>query len=171
MLDEVWRDIPEFVGLYQVSNYGRVRALARKDPLGKNLQGGLRKLATDRDGYQHLILSKKSKQNQRKAHRLVLEAFAGPCPDGMQCRHIDGNPRNNHLSNLKWGTLSENQKDRNIHGTDHRGSKHYGAKLCELDVWLIRNVTGVTQKQIADFFGISFQNVSSIQNRKTWAHV
>ena len=50
-------------------------------------------------------------------HRLVLLAFAGPCPKGMECRHLDGNPQNNNFSNLCWGTHQENMDDRVRHGT------------------------------------------------------
>src|SRR6516162_5295689 len=47
-----------------------------------------------------------------KVHRLVLEAFRGPRPAGMQCRHLDSNPLNNELKNLVWGTFAENWADR-----------------------------------------------------------
>lgn len=53
----------------------------------------------------------------RFVHRLVLEAFVGPCPEGQQCRHLDGNPLNNQLSNLAWGTPRENHADSVRHGT------------------------------------------------------
>ena len=57
------------------------------------------------------------KRNTRFVHRLVLEAFVGPCPDGMECRHLDGNPGNNRLENLAWGTPKENAADSIRHGT------------------------------------------------------
>lgn len=50
-----------------------------------------------------------------RVHRLVLAAFAGPCPDGMECRHLDGNPNNNNLANLEWGTPLQNALDRKEH--------------------------------------------------------
>lgn len=50
-------------------------------------------------------------------HRLVLETFVGPCPPGMECRHVpDFDPANNRLDNLQWGTPKENQNDKRIHG-------------------------------------------------------
>src|SRR4051794_38431819 len=57
------------------------------------------------------------RDNIRFIHRLVLEAFVGPCPDGLECRHLDGDPGNNLLSNLKWGTRLENFQDSVKHGT------------------------------------------------------
>ena len=50
-------------------------------------------------------------------HRLVLETFIGPCPEGEVCRHLDGDKRNNSLNNLCWGTLKENTQDAIRHGT------------------------------------------------------
>jgi len=57
-------------------------------------------------------------------HALVLEAFVGPRPSGMHCRHLDGNPHNNAIDNLKWGTVQENQVDRERHGTGNQGSRN-----------------------------------------------
>ncbi len=64
------------------------------------------------DGY----LTVKIQGKPRTVHRLVLEAFVGPCPPGMQCRHLDGNPANNRLENLAWGTHAENAADKIRHG-------------------------------------------------------
>jgi hypothetical protein len=56
----------------------------------------------------------------RSVHHLVLELFVGPRPPGMECRHLDGNPQNNHRSNLAWGTSKENVADQYLHGTRRR---------------------------------------------------
>ena len=62
---------------------------------------------------------------QYNVHTLVLLAFVGPCPPGMECRHFpDRNPANNCLENLSWGTRSQNQQDRITHGTSNRGMKY-----------------------------------------------
>lgn len=53
-------------------------------------------------------------------HRLVLEAFVGPRPDGMECRHLDGDPANNRLANLAWGSPVENASDRKRHQVERR---------------------------------------------------
>jgi hypothetical protein len=53
----------------------------------------------------------------RKVHEVILTTFVGPCPDGMECRHLDGNPANSALSNLAWGTHLENEADKLRHGT------------------------------------------------------
>jgi len=81
-------------------------------------------------------------------HRLVLEAFVGPCPEGMLCRHLDGNGRNNNLSNLCWGTSKENCEDTKRHGRtclgrkfrSYNGEKHPNAALTNEQVIEIRKI-------------------------------
>ncbi|MGH8035083.1 MAG: HNH endonuclease signature motif containing protein, partial [Lysobacterales bacterium] len=66
---------------------------------------------------------KSSRMVNRKVHRLVLEAFVGPCPDGMVGCHNDGDTRNNRLSNRRWDTPGSNNRDKQVHGTDHQVKK------------------------------------------------
>ena len=54
-------------------------------------------------------------------HRIVLEAFVGPCPEGLEGAHLDGNPRNNRVDNLSWATKKENMRHRDMHGHTSRG--------------------------------------------------
>lgn len=63
------------------------------------------------------------KRRDFKVHRLVMEAFVGPCPEGLEVLHWDDNPANNHLSNLRYGTRSENVKDRVRNGIHHFASR------------------------------------------------
>lgn len=94
---EIWKDIPEYEGLYQVSNEGRIRR-----------NGQTRKLHKDYRGYLTVSLSKHSKMKYYKVHRLVALAFI-PNPEGKRTvNHKDGNKENNRLENLEWATHSEN---------------------------------------------------------------
>lgn len=107
-------------------------------------------------------------------HHLVLEAFVGPRPPGMECRHLDGNPGNNRVTNLKWDTHTENMRDKKRHGTGIEGSKHKLAKLTEAAVRAARThyATGnVTVQQLADTHGVSLSAMWFAIKRKTWAHV
>lgn len=134
-----------------------------------------RKLNTrkDRGGYQYLRLSVGGKQIQRTVHRLVLEAFAGPCPRGMECRHLNGNPSDNRPENLRWGTKAENAADKIKHGTTTRvrGEQNGSNKLTESDVQEIRRRSGSGEpyQSIAADFGITRQHVGVISRRKKWA--
>lgn len=106
-------------------------------------------------------------------HRLVLLAFIGPCPEGMECCHSDGNPANNRLENLRWDTRKNNQADRIKHGTDCKGKKHWNVKLTEDNVREIRSrmKKGENRYTIADSFGISEATVRDIHTRKSWTHL
>ncbi len=105
-------------------------------------------------------------------HRLVLEAFIGPCPEGMECRHFpDRNPANNNLSNLHWGTVSENALDRAIHGTNPTGENHGRAKLTNEEVSTARELYlsgGWTYRQLADVYEISECCMWRVINRVTY---
>lgn len=105
-------------------------------------------------------------------HRAVLLAFVGPPPKNQECRHLDGNPKNNNLENLKWGTHSENMQDRKRHGTYEYGEKNPHVKLTEKTVLEIRAIgKQKTLEKIRKEYGISIGNASAIINRKTWTHI
>jgi len=118
----------------------------------------------DRDGYLLIDLHKASVKTTYKVHRLILETFVGPCPSGMECRHLDGNPANNRLENLCWGTRSENARDTVKHGKQpvptwlrKTGENHSRAKLKKNDINLIKTMRqrGAKIKEIAKKFHLS----------------
>lgn len=123
--DEIWKPIPDFPG-YEVSNQGRVRSFLKR--MGRGRNGGCyvvildkpQRMLTPQVGhpgrYLHITLRKNNKWHHIRIHKLVLLAFVGPCPQGMVACHNDGNSFNNHLSNLRWDTISNNCKDTVKHG-------------------------------------------------------
>lgn len=124
---ETWLPVVGYENRYEVSNLGGVRSVTRVveqiNTWGKLVRRTLRgkMLAQiDRGGYKGVTLSANDIPTIRKIHRLVLEAFVGPCPDGMLTRHLNGNPSDNRLSNLKWGTPVENAGDSIRHGTNDK---------------------------------------------------
>lgn len=114
---EQWVDIPEHDG-YQASDLGRVRSLdrviIRKNGIPKSIKGRVLAPQKQPAGYLHVVLGR---GNQWLVHRLVMWAFVGPCPDGHQVAHNDGDRHNNVLSNLRYATPKENQSDKHRHGT------------------------------------------------------
>lgn len=104
------------------------------------------------------------KQSNCYLHRLILEAFHGPCPEGMGCRHLNGIRTDNRLENLAWGTWKENSHDRYRHGTVPMGKDHWNGKVDESDKQEIREARtkGVPTKQLAEQYGISQARISSI---------
>ena len=104
-----------------------------------------------------------------KPHTLVLTAFVGPRPQGLECCHNDGNPWNNHIDNLRWDTPQNNQRDRAKHGTSNRGERCAAAKLTEQQVAAIRADSRL-QREIAADYGVRENTISRIKSGKRWAH-
>lgn len=109
--------IPGFPN-YSVTTEGSIFTKRRKGSPG----GALR--PTFYSGYYYVCLHKNGKQRTHTVHRLVLETFIGPRPEGMQCRYLDGDSANNKLNNLCWGTQKENEADKVKHGTVCTGGRN-----------------------------------------------
>ena len=86
--NEIWKDIPEFEGLYQASNLGRIKSLERIDVLGRRLKEKILKPQINRTGYYQVGLWKNSNEKFYLVHRLVWIAFNGQIPEGLQVKHI-----------------------------------------------------------------------------------
>lgn len=115
MLDEEWRSVVGYESHYMVSSHGRVCSLKR----GKaNGQPNYLRYYRDRDGYVMVDLWRNGRARRRKVHIVVAEAFLGLRPTGHEVRHLDGIPAHPCLTNLTYGTRSENGLDKRRHGTD-----------------------------------------------------
>ncbi len=126
-------------------------------------------------GYMRVWLCGGGAQVRFRVHRIVLLAWVGPCPPGEVARHLDGNPSNNSVENLAWGTQSENVADSVRHGTRrvHRGSKNGQSKLTEDEAAAIADLvtSGWKQRDVARFFGVSQRTVCKINTGAGWSHV
>lgn len=134
----------------------------------------LRPAVTRRD---HIVVGlcsgKKNSKRQFYVHRLILLAFAGPCPPGMECRHLDDDPFNNRLENLRWGTRLENAADKNRNGRQTRGEDVKCSKLKEEDVREIRReiASGKSVYRIAKEHGVNDSSIHRIRRGEGWRHV
>lgn len=171
---ERWKPVVGYEGIYEVSDRGRLKSLQRVI-----MDGRLRRErfleGSPSNGRILVNLSRDGTVEVKLLYRLVLEAFVGLCPSGMDACHFpDPDPKNNNLSNLRWGTPKENAKDRDKHGRTARGESHGCAKLTESDVRRIRKLvekSGLTYKQIGERFGVTTTPIFFIAKRKTWKHV
>lgn len=120
---EVWRSVPGYEGAYEVSSLGRVRALDRTTDRGRKWRGQMMTLCPLRNDYLIVTLWRDGKQKSPFVHRLVLSAFVGPAPEGTEALHADSDRQNNCLSNLSWGTHSQNQYEQVENGTHVHASK------------------------------------------------
>lgn len=120
MTIERWLPIPDYEGLYEVSNHGRVRSVdriivityQRRTTYTSHRSGRiLRPRTNERSPYPWVSLCRDGNDSQRFVHTLVLSAFVGPRPSGAEGCHRDDNPANNHVSNLRWDSHSENVMD------------------------------------------------------------
>ena len=113
MKKEIWKTIPNFEGIYEVSNFGNVRSLKRKvqglNDINQMFKGKVLKPGINR-GYKRVTLSKANKLKKFSIHRLVASVFLDNKFNKPCVNHIDGNKSNNNLLNLEWCTYSENEK-------------------------------------------------------------
>ena len=112
-----WMPVVGYEGLYQVSDSGQLKTRDRRG------EWVYKALSTDKNGYKRVTLSKFGEKRNRLVHHLVLEAFVGPRPEGAECRHLHGDPGDNRLKNIAWGTSSENSFDVVRHGNHHAAKK------------------------------------------------
>jgi len=180
----VYKDVPGFTG-YRVGDDGSV--WTNRMPVHLKGIRGIRYIEGDiwrrmkpsrskRTGYLALQLSGRSWTGGRtkfNVHTLVLSAFVGPCPDGLEACHKDGDRGNNAASNLRWDTHASNAADMLQHGTRVFGERCHNAKLTDEVVRQVRAdfADGATRKNLATRHGISFRRICNIVNRETWRHV
>lgn len=135
---EEWKPVPEHDGIYEVSNHGRARSLPRilANYRGQKFRREGRILTPRKMKSGHIFYGFWHKNNQTcwLAHRLVLTVFVGPCPEGMEGCHNDGDPSNNHVSNLRWDTRRSNILDAIKHGAHVNTSKTHCPRGHELEL-------------------------------------
>jgi hypothetical protein len=160
---EIWLPVPGYEAQYEVSSFGRVRS--------RRWDRKFLSLAALREGYPVVTLCYGGNCRSENVHRIVLAAFRGEPPTRKHVsRHLDGNQTNNRLDNLAWGTQKENIADARRHGTMARGSRAGASVLTESGVAEIAVLIskGVSDRVIADRFGMSESAIWGIRSGKSW---
>lgn len=177
-MEEVWKTVPGYEGLYEASTFGKVRSLPRtvytqKTKIARRLPGLILHPMTDCDNRQQVSLCKDYKVKVIRVHKIILLTFIGPCPENQECCHNDGNASNNHLNNLRYDTGLANARDNVKHGKTNRGEKSPTSKLNANQVIEIRSsyAEGERTNQLAKRFGVGHQQISRIVKRERWAHI
>lgn len=169
-MKEEWRTIPNFPN-YAVSSLGRVmRVVTSKHHPNKRILKG----TPDSYGYLMVTLYNPKPHSAQKIHTLVTNAFIGPCPDGLQRNHKDGNKTNNAVTNLEYITLLENIEHATVNGlrTCITGASNPKAKLTDTDVREIRNLAKTMPTiHIARKFDVTTATIRSIKFGRTWKHL
>ncbi len=175
--NEIWKESLYWEGLYEVSNMGRVRNIQRwvksKSTGRKFLPVVVKRLQLNRYGYPVACLRGKPKAVLKSVHRMVVETFIGPIPDGMQVNHKDGDKTNNHLDNLEICTNSQNQLHRHRVLGQNNGENHPLSKLKESDVRAIRKLIadGVDDQKVANTYLVHRSTVRYIRIGRTWSRL
>jgi len=167
-MTEIWKNIAGWP-LHQVSNMGCVRALpgaqVRRN-IAQKIQ--LRILTTNVDGYK--TIGRGRPFGTLYVHRLVLIAFRGLPPVGYEARHLNGDPADNRLSNLAWGSRKHNEADKVRHARSNRGTRNGQSLLSQREVNAIRKATGPRGiiTKLALKYGVSHSTISMIRLGHRW---
>lgn len=169
----VYKDIPGFPG-YRAGSDGTIwscwQATGRASRLTNHWR--LMKQCLSPNGYLTIGLRKDKKGFLCQVHRLVLMAFAGSCPGKIVC-HYDGNPINNRIENLRWGTQADNAADRARHARDGVGIRNGRAKVTGESVLDIRQkvADGASVQEMAEKYKIGHSTALHIVRGDTWKHI
>jgi len=170
----VYKAVRGFSG-YRVGDDGSVWSCRYGNRFGTyTVPWKLLKASPNKDGHIPYLLYRGDGSTTHKfGHQLVLEAFRGRCPAGMEACHNNGNPADNQLTNLRWGTPKSNAEDCIRHGRRPRGEVHGRAKIEEASIHVIDKLVaqGTSKAAVGRTFGISSTQVRKIVSRAQWKHV
>lgn len=159
-MTERWTQVPGWEDLYLVSDRGRVFSVRKFRVL---------KTPPDGNGYPQVNLCRPGENRHTTVHEIEMEAFAGPCPDGQETRHLNGIKTDLRWpENLAYGTKPENQADRIEHGTSNRGERNGMHRLTEPAVLQIYARRAESPSQLAAEFGVSRQCVNHVRDGSRW---
>ena len=176
-MEEIWRPIVGFEGLYQVSNLGRVQSANRF----ARIRGGGKRLITptplkhwkSNSGYQMVQLSVENHVTKHYVHRLVAMAFVANPDQRLEVNHINSNKEHNQDVNLEWVSRQGNEDHKVAAGRTHRGMANKQTKLTDQEVIEIRSLLrgGESQASIARKFGVAQATICRINTGATWRPV
>lgn len=170
---ERWKDINGYNGVYQISDFGRVKSFFA--PINK-VYGKIKKPMYTATGYQYVGLSKNKISTNHYIQRLVAIHFLPNPENKLEVNHIgkDENgkisKRDNKYTSIEWATKSENELHKNENGMGIRGTKHPSAFLTEDNVYYIRD-SKYPAKTLSEMFNINVQTVYDIRKFKSWKHL
>lgn len=167
-MQEIWKDVAGYEGLYQVSNLGNVKSLSYRNTNKPKL---LKKIKLS-IGYETVSLAKDKVSKVFYIHRLVANAFIKNNNDLPTVNHIDGIKTNNIISNLEWMSFSDNNKHAHSTGLNivKKGEEHHKSKLKKVDVMFIFN-SKLSLRVLAKKYNVSKTSIQDIKNGKNWSHL
>lgn len=176
-MEEIWKPIKGYEGLYEISNLGKLKSLAKSPGVGINKRYMVDRILPGykvKRKYIQVQLWKNQKVKVKGAHRLVLETFKPTNNPKLETNHIDGNKYNNNIDNLEWVTSKENKRHAFKNGLcDHRrGECLYNSKLTEKDVkWIRKNHKQYSYSELGKKFDVGKSCIWHIVHRYNWKHI
>jgi hypothetical protein len=168
--NEIWKDVPKFDGLYQISNFGRIVSYDRIDKYGRLFKGKVLQNNVTSGGYLKVGLCYNSVMKHFGVHRLVALAFIPNPENKPQVNHLNGIKFDNRVENLEWCTAQENK----VHSVNNGTSTGHSALLTEDDVRKIKELLGnrnLTHMDIAIMFGVVKSTITKINTGINWGHI
>lgn len=147
-MQEIWKDIKCFEGLYEVSNFGNVRNKKTKKSISIDAS----------NSYAKITISKSRKYFKKYVHRVVYESHIGPLVEGYQINHKDFNRLNNHVSNLEQVTVFENNlhsRDRNFFKIDFKMAKEM-------------RESNLNSRELSKFYDLNDRQIRRVLNNEAW---
>ena len=169
-MEETWKDIPGYEGKYQASTEGRIRSLDRKvkgrtrtgTEFLRNVKGRILKPGRFcKNGHLSVVLGHGAIGSP--VHQLVLKTFVGPVPKGKEVLHKNGDPTDNRLDNLRYGSRRENILD-----VFYQGKTWRTLDLEDVDQIRLGLSCGITGAELAEMYGVSRTEISRIKNGKVY---
>ncbi len=168
-MDVIYAEIPKAIG-YRFGSDGSI--WSRWKLFGRGLSDTWHRInpTISSNGYPSVNLAG---VGPRTVHSLILQAFKGICPEGMQACHLDGDKLNNRIDNLRWDTAKGNAADQLRQGTFAVGSRNGRARLTERDIPQIVQLRhdGFTLEAIGGMFQVHPETIRSVVIGETWKHV
>jgi hypothetical protein len=164
-MEEIWKPVNGYEGLYEVSNFGKVKCLNRSIIKRHSIMGR----------YPALKLSKNGKKTHFLIHRLVALHFMPNPQNKPQINHINGDRNDFRIENLEWSTQHENMQHAyrtGLYSTDNKGTRNGMVKLTEEQVIEIISLFPVkTNMELSKMFGVHASTISGIRTNERWCHL
>jgi hypothetical protein len=177
LMQELWAPVVGWEGLYEVSDLGRVKSLARQVTQRAGVVASVRERilrpGTDSSGYLQVCLHKNGDSRMWLVHHLVTRAFIGPRPEGLEVRHGKNGKLDNSLANLCYGTHKQNCEDRIRDGVSGRGETHPKNRITAEQVREARRLVATGPKgtltRLAKEWGLTQQALGQAVKGITWS--